>query len=192
MISLLIPVTDVDEAITCMIEAEKKCLNIDRVNFVLRFNSADVDNLSRISEIPEYSLCICSGDSKNRADEVNEMCAVACGEYLMYWHQEWRFETRMWEQHLQGISMGCTATGHCFINRDIYRLLGHYSLHENVNQYVFTVGQLSGLLGQNKVVTSGETKTGGFDGEANKICLDRDVQLIRSEIEKTTPLSTGT
>ena len=188
MISLLIPVEDTDEVVSCMLDAQRRAKA--RVHFVLRYDNTDIDNLSRIHELPEYALTIASGDTKKPHEIVNEMCESACGEYLMYWRQEWRFLTSNWDQILQGISIGCTSA-HCLIHRDIYRLLGHYALHKNVNEYIFNVGQLSGIIGQFPVISVGEVNSGDFSSEETRICLERDIALIRKELEKAPPISNG-
>lgn len=186
MISLLIPVTDIDETISCILDAEGKSTEAE---FVLMFDDANIDCLSRISEIPDCNVRIMSCGDIEIYQKVNAMCAAARGNVLMYWQEKNRFLTREWDKKLNigGIFIGQTATASTFLPRDLYNIMGHYSLHNQVNDYLLSLGQNLGIAHQVDVVNTDNIPADPkFDCEATRVLLGNDIGRIRMALEKTT------
>lgn len=186
MISLLIPVTDIDETVSCITSAAN--LAKQDVEFVLMYGNDDMNVLPRIPEIPEYNIQMMSCGDVQLYEKVNAMSRVASGNVLMYWNEKNRFLTREWDTKLNigGIFIGQTTTLSSFLPRDMYSVLGHYALHSRINDYVLCLGHNVGLIHTVDIRNTREEEPDEyFDNEATKVLISNDVGRIRSVLEKT-------
>jgi len=187
MISLLIPVTDIDETISCMVSAAN--LAKQNIEFILMFSNNDTDTLSRISELPEFPIRLMSCGDIQLYEKVNAMSRVASGNVLMYWNEKNRFLTRDYDVKLNigGVFIGQTATVSSFMPREMYSILGHYALHNQVNDYLVCLGHNLGMVHNVDVANTVErTEDPTFDCDATKVLIGNDVALVRMALEKTT------
>lgn len=187
MISLLIPVEDMDETISCISNAFDKARDINNVEFILVFTTGDVDNLSRIPEIPECNVRIIDCGDLPLNEKVNRAAEKASGT-LMYWNEKNRFLTRGFDEmlNIDGIFVGQTATVSTFLPMSTYQVLGHYSLHNQINDYLLCLGKNTGLARKVNVINTAVTAIDPhFDCKATMVLLQRDIGTLRRKIEET-------
>lgn len=187
MISLLIPVNSIDETICCISNAFDKAKDIRNVEFILIFDQDDSDNLSRISELPDCNLRIVDCGDIPLYEKVNKAARIAHGT-LMYWNEKNRFLTRGFDTLLEidGMFVGQTATASTFLPMETYQVMGHYSLHNQINDYLISLGNNTGLVHMVNVINTAAIKIDKhFDSEATIVLLQRDVGAIRRKIEET-------
>jgi hypothetical protein len=168
LVSVLLPTRQRPElmlkAVKSLIE---KADDPSRIEVLLKIDTDDQRTYtSRCSELeqltPNYKILI-SPRQRGYADlhtHVNDLCAVAEGEYLFLWNDDATMQTEHWDEYVAQHSRGDFGDPVCVIqidnsdawkygfplvHRKVYEILGHFSLNAQNDTWMHTVATHAGI-----------------------------------------------
>lgn len=136
----------------------EKCDNPNRLEAICAFDKDDIESLSRLHELPDKPNLKFSVSENNHKylglhDVVNAACYSAKGDLIGTWNDDPIMLTRGWDTRLIGMAQrfpwAVIQTGGFtqfpFITRNVYNVLGHYSMHFSIDDYITFVGMRAGI-----------------------------------------------
>ena len=168
LVSVLLPTRARPElmlqSITSIIE---KARHPEKVQILLKIDNDDmesyVDYYSEIEKITPHYKVIYSPRGLGYGDlhtHVNDLCAIADGEYLFLWNDDAELLTVEWDKIMEEHSQGLHGTpiaviqiddtagwkfGFPFVHREIYRAIGHFSLNAHNDTWMHMVAEAAGV-----------------------------------------------
>jgi hypothetical protein len=162
LISILIPTRNrFDSLLKAIGSILKTTKHLEKIEIILRFDSDDINSLSRTSELPtdKIDINIMIGPRYKYIElhkYVNEMCEKTTGEFIAWFNDDCVIETEGWDEIIEKYigKIVCfypnnkeTGGGNIFpiISRKIYEILGHFSLSQQVDSWQAVVGKSAGI-----------------------------------------------
>jgi hypothetical protein len=137
-----------------------KATDPSRIELLLKIDDDDEESLARVGEIekitPNYRV-ICSPQKEGYAslhEFVNELCSIAKGKFMLLWNDDAIMFNRHWDDAVElyegktcVIQMDNNHYPFIFpiISRDVYEILGHFSLNCHNDTWIHEVAEAAGI-----------------------------------------------
>ncbi len=155
MVSVLLPTRGrFDALLKSVVSLYNKASNPNSIQLLLRFDEDDLDSIQRISELDNittnYKYIIGERyEGYFSLDKfVNELCEISDGKFLLLWNDDalmmnynWEEVISLYEGETTCIQIDNNHFPYIFpiISRDIYEVLGHFSLHTCCDTWIHDV-----------------------------------------------------
>jgi hypothetical protein len=162
LVSILIPTRNrFDSLLEAIGSITKNTKCMGKIEIIVRFDNDDGYSLSRIDELPtdKIDINVMIGERYKYIElykYVNEMCKETKGEFILWFNDDCVIETKNWDDIVSKYvgQIICfypdnkgTGSGNIFpmISREIYEVLGHFSLSQQVDTWQHSVCSKAGI-----------------------------------------------
>lgn len=231
LISVLFPTRNRPElACEAIYSLVSTCTNPKNLEFIFKIDSDDIVTLPillRYCESMSYKIIISPRGNgyKDMHHWVNDMSAISSGDWLMIFNDDARMTSKGWDSIVENtdpyyipgfggsyeiclfIAISAKRLGAWefpILRREVYKLLGHYSLSPHNDNWIYSVmNKVNAAISLNNVIINhfSEKMTDSIRQESEatyqitvpilnspEMCLlkERDVQILRSYLKNTT------